>query len=141
LMASHHVAHVTENKIKEFPESLARLSNLHILDIRSMFDHSTHSAERLLIVADNPLDSYQAIPVLLAVLLNNPNLKPGKTPSGISTGIWHSILNGSVLDEFAVVDRSNRARAIKWLTQRRRQVCDDAVHIAQQQSQATGSTH
>ncbi len=69
--------------------------------------------------------------VLLAVLLNNPNLKKGKTPSGIySTGLFHSISNASVLDEFYLVDRSDRARAIEWLTQRRDQACDDAVHIA-----------
>ena len=83
-------------------------------------------------MADNPLDLNQAIPVLLAVLLNNPNLKPGTTPSGSNTGLYHSILNGSVLDEFVCVDRSDRARAIEWLTQRREQACDDAVRIAQQ---------
>jgi hypothetical protein len=87
----------------------------------------------------NWLDSSQTIAVLLAVLLNNPNLKKGRTPFRFNTGIAHSISNGSVLDEFACVDRSDRARAIEWLTQRRDQACDDAVRIAQQQSQATGT--
>jgi hypothetical protein len=86
----------------------------------------------LLIAADNPLDSNQAVPVLLAVLLNNPNLRPGKTLSNSDTGLRHSISNGSVLDEFARLDRSHRGRAIQWLIQR----CDDAVRIAQQYSQA-----
>ncbi len=45
-----------------------------------------------------------------------------------------------LLDEFERVDRSDRARAIEWLTQRREQACDEAVRIAQQQIQATGST-
>ncbi len=93
----------------------------------------------MLIAKDNPFDSNQAIPVLLAVLLNNPNLKEGSTFSGtfLATeypiGLRHSILNGAVLGEFACVDRSDRARAIEWLKHRRSQACDDAVRIAQQQ--------
>jgi hypothetical protein len=78
----------------------------------------------LLIAADNPFDENQAIPVLLAVLLNNPNLKDG--------GLSHSISNGSVLNEFEGVDRSDRVRAIEWLAQRHEQACDDALRIAQQ---------
>ncbi len=132
------LAHITGNKIITIPESLARLANLHYLSVAGILDHTTHSVESLclLIAADNPLDSNRAIPVLLAVLLNNPNLQPGKT----SSGLFHSISNASALDEFKLVDRSNRARALEWLTQRREQACDDAVRIAQQQSQA-GCTH
>ncbi len=93
----------------------------------------------LLIVADNPFDLNQVIPVLLAVLLNNPKIKKGKTSSGRLTGLFHSISDISVLDEFVCVDRSDRARAIEWLTQRRDQACNDAMRIAQQQIQAEGS--
>jgi hypothetical protein len=95
-------------------------------------------------VADNPLDLNQAIPVLLAVLLNNPNLKEGKTPSGQrDTGFQHygspiSNSNGSLLFEFARMDRSDRMVATEWLTQRRDRACDDAVHIALHQSSLIG---
>jgi hypothetical protein len=89
----------------------------------------TEHAVVVINVAGNPLDENQAIPVLLTILLSNPNLKPGKIPSGSEAGLFHSISNGSVLDEFARVDRSDRALAIEWLTQQRDQACDDAVRF------------
>ncbi len=91
-------------------------------------------------MAGNPLDATQAIPVLLAVLLNNPNIKEKAPLSNLESGLFHSILNDSVLCEFSNLDRSNRVCAIEWLKRRHEQVCDDAVRIAEQQIQATGST-
>jgi hypothetical protein len=85
----------------------------------------------LIVVTDNPLDSNQAIPVLQDILLNNPNLKPGKTGLGGDTGLLHSISNSSVLDEFALVGRIERLRASG--TQRSERAHNhDAVRMVQQ---------
>ncbi len=94
-----------------------------------------------MIDAGNPLKPRQAIPVLLAVLLNNPNLKDGALRTGAVTGLYHTFLKGAALNDFESVDRSNREYAIEWLAQRREQARDDAVRIAQQHCQSTGSTH
>jgi hypothetical protein len=82
----------------------------------------------VLIVSDNPLDEQQAMPVLLALLANNPNIKSaGKYRRD---DLWHSISNDSVLESFAAFDRSNRAGALAWLEQHRDAVCRDARRIA-----------
>ena len=76
----------------------------------------------VLIVSDNPLDEQQAMPVLLALLANNPNINSGY--------LYHSISNDSVLKSFSAFDRSNRAGALAWLEQHRDAVCRDARRIA-----------
>jgi hypothetical protein len=132
-----------------------------------MFDRTAQRGAAVLIVTGNPLDENQAIPVLLAVLLNNPNLRQGQSGQAhyrygdYGTGLFDSIHTKSALDEYhltyltlngpsvlfglfdeiAGVNRRNRARMIEWLMRRREQACDDAVQIAQQQSQDRGSTH
>ncbi len=88
----------------------------------------------VLIVSGNPLDEQQAMPVLLALLANNPNIKSAGE-WGSDADLWHSISNDSVLKSFAAFDRSNRAGALAWLEQHRDAVCCDARRIAR------GETH
>ena len=79
-------------------------------------------------MADHPLDGEQATRVLLAVLLNNPNLKKGgKTPTGNDAGLCHLIWGVFVLDEFEAVDRTNVNDGIVWLQQRPEQACKDVA--------------
>ncbi len=81
----------------------------------------------VLIVLDNPLDEQQAMPVLLALLANNPNIK---SAGNFGADLIHSISNDSVLKSFAAFDRSNRAGALAWLEQHPDAVCRDARRIA-----------
>jgi hypothetical protein len=72
--------------------------------------------------------------MLLVVLLNNPSIARVFDRYDLlnaATGIYHSIPGAFVLSEFAAVNRSDRARAIAWLSQRRERVCRDAVLLAE----------